>query len=270
MFPSVGERGCFRSNEAVCSVGAARAPEEELMISSRILALFAVLLAATVARAQEQGYTVHRTDASRAALLSADAEAWSAAHIIEWGPSRYSTTFRALWDDAGLHLLWEVADPSPWHTMTERDDRIWEEEVVEVFLDLDGSGRHYYELEVSPAGVVCDVDMITASPWQGDLAWNLEGLEARAHPRTDAKGTTTGWAVTAFLPWSGFRPLPSARAVSLPPEPRDAWRFNAFRIERPGGPQSPKKDAVFAAWSPPSGSTFHEPAAFRPFRFEAR
>jgi hypothetical protein len=240
-------------------------------MSTWAMALLAGLIAAPRGAAdEEQAYTVRRTEASRSALLAAGRDAWSGASAIEWGPAEYATTFRALWDDDGLYLLWEAVDPSPWHTMTERDDRIWEEEVVEIFLDLDGSGRHYYELEVSPANVVCDLHMISASPWQGDLEWDLEGLETRVHSRTDAAGTTTGWTAAAFLPWSGFRSLPSARAIALPPRAGDSWRFNVFRIERPGGPEDPRKDAVFAAWSPPSGASFHEPAAFRPFRFEAR
>lgn len=243
------------------------------MSSILAVAFLGALLAAPLAVAaadQEPGYTVGRTEASHGTLLAAAADAWSGAPTIEWGPPEYSTTFRALWSERGLYVLWEAVDPSPWHTMTERDDHLWEEEVVEIFLDLDGSGRHYYELEINPGGVVCDLEMISASPWQGDFEWDLDGLETRVHPRTESSGTTTGWAATAFLPWEGFRSLLSARGVALPPKVGDAWRFNVFRIKRPGGPENPKKDAVSVAWSPPSGASFHEPAAFRPFRYEAR
>ena len=48
----------------------------------------------------------------------------------------------------------------------------------------------------------------------------------------------------------------------------DRWRFNVFRIERPGGPEAPQKDGVFAAWSPPSVKTFHDAGAFRDLVFE--
>ena len=46
--------------------------------------------------------------------------------------------------------------------------------------------------------------------------------------------------------------------------------LNVFRIKRPGGPKDPNTNAVFAAWSPPSGPSFHDAGAFRPFVFEAR
>jgi hypothetical protein len=142
--------------------------------------------------------------------------------------------------------------------------------VVEIFLDPDRSGRDYYELEIDPANVVCDLRMI--SPWpdkKGDIDWNLAGLETRVHTMKDGAGRATGWTATAVLPWSGLRPLPSAGKVAVPPEAGDRWRFNVFRIERPGGPGAPEKDAVFAAWSPPSVKSFHDAGAFRDFVFLA-
>jgi hypothetical protein len=229
-----------------------------------------LLLAPLAAAAAPPDYRVARTGASRAALLAGTEDTWSQAARISWGPSPYETAFRALWDQEGLHLRFEAQDPSPWHTMTKRDDELWEEEVVEIFIDLNRSGRDYYELEINPANVVCDLRM--ASPWPdkvGHIEWSLEGLETRVHPRKDAAGKTVGWTATAFLPWSGFRPLPSAHGIALPPKPGDTWAFNVFRIKRPGGPTAPKEDGVFAAWSTPSGPSFHDPKAFRSFVFEA-
>jgi hypothetical protein len=214
-------------------------------------------------------YEVARTSAPSEPVLAADEAAWAAASPIEWGRSPYVTRFRALWSDGGLYLRYDVSDPSPWHTMTRRDEHLWEEEVVEIFLDPDRSGHDYYELEVNPANVVCDLRMIDAQPWKGEFEWDLAGLETRVHAAKHAHGRTTGWTVTALLPWSGLRALPSARSVAVPPRPGDRWRFNVFRVERPGGPQDPKKDAVAVAWSPPKGESFHEPSAFRDLVFAA-
>jgi len=226
-----------------------------------------VLLPAPGLAVETPSYTVATTTAERAALLAADETAWGGASAIAWGPVPYETRFRALWSPAGLFLRFDADDPSPWHTMTRKDEHLWEEEVVEIFIDLDRSGRDYYELEINPANVVCDLRMI--APWpdkKGDIDWDLAGLETRVHAR-NAAGSPPGWTATAFLPWSGFRSLPSARPVSLPPEPGDAWRFNVFRIERPGGPKSPEKDTMFAAWSPPSVQSFHDAGAFRDLVF---
>ena len=214
------------------------------------------------------GYEVARTAAPRETLLSADDASWAGVSAVEWGPTAYSTRFRAAWNDEGLFLRFDATDPSPWHTMSRRDEHLWEEEVVEIFLDPDRSGRDYYELEINPANVTCDLRML--SPWpdkKGDIDWDLAGLATRVHALRGQAGETLGWTATAFLPWSGLRSLPSARKLPLPPRTGDVWRFNVFRIDRPGGQRRPEQDAVFAAWSPPSVKSFHDPTAFRDFRF---
>jgi len=240
-----------------------RRPVEMMLLGMTAL----VALSAGAPAADAPAYTVATTAAETGALLAADDAAWSGAPAIAWGPVPHETRFRALWSPAGLFLRFDADDASPWHTMTREDEHLWDEEVVEIFIDLDRSGRDYYELEINPANVICDLRMI--SPWpnqKGDIDWDLAGLETRVHARK-GEGAPPGWMATAFLPWSGFRSLPSAGPVALPPKPGDAWRFNVFRIERPGGPESPQKDGVFAAWSPPSGRSFHDAGAFRDLVF---
>ena len=56
----------------------------------------------------------------------------------------------------------------------------------------------------------------------------------------------------------------------MPPKPEDAWRFNVFRVKRPGGKSAPEVGAVEVAWSPPPGESFHMPEAFRDFVFAPR
>jgi hypothetical protein len=229
-------------------------------------ALFLLLLSsAGVANEADPAYRVVASTRSHDELLSGAAAVWEGANAnrIEWGAERYRTSFEALWNDMGLYVRFRATDPAPWHTYTQRDDPLWDEEVVEIFLDLDRSGRDYAEIEVSPANVVCDVRMVSPSPdKEMDLSWDLVGLESRVDV------DPTGWTSTAYLPWEGLRSLPSASNVSLPPKADDRWRFNVFRIERPYGPEKPNRNVVFSAWSRPSGASFHEPAVFRDFVFE--
>jgi hypothetical protein len=226
------------------------------------------VLGAVLAGDESPAYTVARARAVPEALLRAEEGAWRGVAAVSWGPAWCSTRFRAVWNDEALLLRFDATDPDPWSTMTRRDEHLWEEEVVEIFLDLDRSGRDYHELEISPANVVCDVRMIAASPdKRNDLGWNHAGLATRTRINSDAAGKTVGWTATASLPWAGFRSLPSARAISLPPKTGDRWRFNLFRIERPGGKDAPQKDAVTVAWSPTGEPSFHVPKAFRDFVF---
>lgn len=215
-------------------------------------------------------YTVVRLAAPIAGLLPADAPAWQAAHPIEWGPARYRTRFLACWDHDALHVRWDAVDDRPWHTMTRRDEHIWEEEVVEIFLDPLRSGRNYAELEISPVNSVCDLRVETPGPpLKATTEWDWTGMRSTVVPLGDGHAGGTGWTALARLPFAALATLSPETARATRPAPGATWRFNVFRIKRPGGPERPHEGAVFAAWSPPSGGTFHDPAAFRPFVFGA-
>jgi hypothetical protein len=238
------------------------------------IAAVCLLAAAAGAPREEPRYEIRKTEVKADVLLAVEADAWNAATPITWGPAGYETTFRGAWNDEGLFVVFEAVDPSPWHTFEKRDDRLWDEEVVEIFLDLDRSGTHYAEVEISPANVVCDLHILYPLPmkdgdpeWKGDRAWNYEGLVSRAEIHKDKDGRTTGWRASAFLPWSGLASLPSAKHVSLPPKPGDVWRFNVFRIERPHGPEEPERDTLYLAWSPAPIPKFHVASTFRDLVF---
>ena len=205
-------------------------------------------------------YVARRID-DGSTLLDADAPGWAAADTITWGTAPYLTVFLALWGDDALFLRFDAADAAPWSTMTRHDDRLWEEEVVEVFLDPSRSGIDYAELEISPANVVCD--LIVHRPWpelHSDPAWHIEGLATRVVPWSARDAGGEGWSATARIPWQGLRPVTDA--VIVPPRPGDIWHFNVFRIKRPGGPARPAENVVLSAWSPTGTPSFHVPAAF--------
>ena len=215
------------------------------------------------------GYNVLALDRKAPDLIEPESSAWSTPDVVKWGPAPYLTCFRARWDEEALHVRFDAADTAPWHTMTRRDDHIWEEEVVEIFLDADGSGLHYAELEISPANVVCDLDVVT--PWpnlKSVTAWDWDGMTSAVHAGVEPSAGPDGWTAIARLPWAGLRSLyPDSSRVTLPPAAGEAWRFNVFRIKRPAGPSRPAEGVVYAAWSRPAGPSFHDPAAFRPLTF---
>ena len=186
------------------------------------------------------------TDAQESPAAASD-DPWSLAETITWGPSRYLTRFRGLWTDTAMFVRFDAADDEPWHTMTNRDDHIWEEEVVEIFLDPESKGIDYAELEISPANVVCD--LIVRRPWpnlRSDPAWHIRDLETRVVPWRDRESGPSGWTALAKIPWSGL--LPIASDVAVPPRAGSVWAFNVYRIKRPGGPSKPEEGVILAAW----------------------
>ncbi len=198
-------------------------------------------------------------------LLDAAHAGWGGASRIAWGPAAYRTSFRAMWHAEGLAIRFDATDDRPWHTFTRRDDPIWREEAVEIFLDPAGTGLAYAEIEISPGNVVCDLRV--HEPWpslDSDAGWDWAGLVSRVVPGDAGPGC---WTALGWLPWDGLRSLSPGAAARVPPRTGDAWRFNVCRIKRPGGSADPERDAVFAAWSVPEGPSFHVPSMFRGFVF---
>lgn len=159
-----------------------------------------------------------------------------------------------LWDDRNLYFAFVCKDPRPWSSMFKRDSFLWTEEVVEVFLDPDGDGRDYPELEVSPHNVV--VDLLIPEPPSGETdpavaaSWDIAGL------RTSVGRHSAGWTVEIAIPWDSL----GDAGVEHAPKYGDVWRVGLYRIERPGGAGSDQAPQ-FQAWSVTSKS-FHEPARF--------
>jgi hypothetical protein len=222
----------------------------------------------TAPLAPDAVYRVAWTHARPVTLLPGHDKAWKAAQRIEWGPASYRTAFRALWNSEGLAIRFEACDNRPWHTMTRLDDPIWEEEVVEIFIDPACLGRHYAEVEISPVNVVTDLHILEPHPHlNGDRSWDWRGLESTVVPGSCGGLTPGSWVALAWLPWSGLQSMAPEVTPRVPPSPGDAWRFNVFRIKRPHGPSEPERDAIYAAWSAPEGPSFHEPGAFRRMEF---
>jgi Carbohydrate-binding family 9 len=167
------------------------------------------------------------------------------------GPALQQTTAHVCYDDAALYVRFDCQDRDIWGAYTQRDDPIYDEEVVEVFI-APGSAApaHYYEFEVSPNGVLLDalIDNPTAqrADLRVDFEWDCPGLRWWAGRDDDAG---QWWAALA-IPWAG---IGSAR------RPAAIWRANFYRIERP-------RDAEpeFSCWSPTyvEPIDFHKPACF--------
>ena len=185
--------------------------------------------------------------------------AWETAAVA--GPFRITgdgaaaplaTEVRMLYDDDSLYVLFRCEDPEPWATKENWDENLWEEEVVEVFLQPDPKVPAYAEFEVNPLGAVMD----TWCPKPGGPVpfdtWNLEGL--RAAPRKSGKNEKDkGWTCEIGIPWKGLNGKGSPDGAA--PKPGDRWRIGLYRVEA-------KPMPMLLAWSPTMGPSFHVPEKF--------
>ena len=157
-------------------------------------------------------------------------------------PPVQATRLQVAWDERELRVLFCVEDNYVWATLSERDAPLYNEEVVEVFLDPGGDLAAYYEFEVNPLNAVLDLELRReASGWKKDFQWRCEGLQ------TAVQSNAAGWSAEFSIPFASLGAVPGG----------NPWRANFYRIDRPA-------DAPWelSAWSPTGAPSFHVPARF--------
>lgn len=194
-------------------------------------------------------------------------------------PPRYRTRAKLAWDDAHLYVAVEMEEPDVWATYTTRDQVVFEENDIEIFLDPDGDGRAYYELEVNCLGTIFDLYLHRTYRDGGPAVhpWDCAGLRTAIgvrgtvnDPRDEDRGWTLEWAIpfACLVPPAGdFEPEGAEVArAGAPPRPGDTWRVNFSRVQwrhvfeeldaagRRVGPKRPRAatDRAEAAGAPPA------------------
>ena len=165
-------------------------------------------------------------------------------------PSRYETVARMLWDDTYLYVGFHCIDPDIWGTIMHRDGHIFDEEVVEIFLDADSDSISYVEIEVSPLNVLLDLYVLKrGDAWRMLFDWDSEGLlhavsvDGKVNER---EVEDRSWTVEMAIPLADI-----VTAPHIPPTHGDAWRVNLYRIDRA------KDRDEYSAWSPTGFLNYH-------------
>ena len=175
------------------------------------------------------------------------------------GQTRQRTVARALWDDEYLYVAFECEDEAIWGVTTRRDQDIYQQEVVEVFVDADCDDIGYVEIEVNPLNAVLDLFMLNrGNKRHGLWDWDSKGLQTAVRVDGDPTRRHTrdrSWTVEMAIPMVDFTTAPN-----LPPQPGDVWHMNLYRIDRGVG----EKEGVdeYSAWSPPGIINYHTPQRF--------
>ncbi len=215
-------------------------------------------------RPRNKRYLVRRTTGKITMDGKGDEPDWKTAPTtgpfpssLKGEPQLPRTEARLLWDDKYLYVLFTAADDDVWAQVKKPDDlKMWTEQVFEVYLDADGNGAEYIELQVNPRGVIFDAYL--PRPGQVQVDWS-SGLIAKVLVRgtLNKRGDKDqGWQAELAIPLAAARGRSKA-ALTLPPAVGQVWRANLFTTDRPA------QGALKAwAWSPPRRPTFHAPDRF--------
>ena len=171
---------------------------------------------------------------------------------LDGAPSPYQTEARALYDDTYLYFSFRCRDDNIWATFKTRDQHLWEEEVVEVFLQADSQRTTYIELEVNPLGTMLDIFLLDVRKPLHYESWNSQKLMwgVQVSGTVDGKGGDKEWTCEIALPIEDI-----VTAENRKPQAGDRWRLNLYRVE-----QQPRP--ALLAWSPTFKDDFHLPGKF--------
>lgn len=192
-------------------------------------------------------------------------EAWQLAKRISLRKNRsgdqvsdslLTSSVKSCYDTDKLYFLFICRDPDVWTSYTERDDYLWKEEAVEVFIDVDEEPENYVEIEVSPANVLFDSYIV--DPQNIDVTatalFNLPGIETAVHVNgtlNKRNDIDESWTVEIAIP---FEDLTTGLTKKITKETE--IKINFYRLDMNEG-----MDRGAYAWSPTGGS-FHRPPVF--------
>ena len=201
--------------------------------------------------------------------------AWALADTVELrttdtgGKPKQPTEAKLLWNDQFLYVGFVCHDWDIWGTLRERDSALYNEEVVEVFIDADSDQRTYIELEVNPLNALFDAFVINGKDrGQGIRVlrdWNSKDLthavfvdgSVKAVPLAERSGEISHpdryWSCEIAIPFADILTAPN-----IPPHVGDVWRINLYRIER----GRTKAEDEYSAWSPTWKVDYHRPEHF--------
>lgn len=211
-----------------------------------------------------------KTDAEIEIDGELDEEAWASAGTIarlvnpsSGGVAQPAASAKLLWDETNLYIGFDVTDDFLKSEYEEADDHLWEQDCVEVMIDPDGDGRNYFEMQVSPNGIVFDTRYEAARDPRpfGHLDWNSE-LNAAVSVRGEVNDDDEdeGYTVEMAIPWAAFA---HGETPATPPTTNASWRMNLFVMDtRPG--EEPQR---MVAWSAPRRPDFHTLDRFGNVRF---
>lgn len=152
---------------------------------------------------------------------------------------KYSTRAKMLWDDNYLFVAAVLEDDNIVAKLSKRDTIIYYDNDFEVFIDPDGDGHNYFEIENNARGVI--FDLMLDKPYRNGgnfmIQWDCPGLRLAVHNNgtiNNQEDKDKSWVVEMAIP---------REAITLnfnnPLKAGKCWRVNFSRVQwlKKGGPE---------------------------------
>jgi hypothetical protein len=168
---------------------------------------------------------------------------------------KYTTTAKILWDDNYLYIGAVIKEKDIEAKLTHRDDIVFHDNDFEIFLDPDGDGTEYFEIETNAIGTIFDLLLDRAYRSNGNFftQWNCPGIKLAVYRKgtlNNAADEDDYWSVEIAIPHDALK-------VSFNNSLKQSrcWRLNFSRVEwlKKKGPEENW------VWSPTGKIDMHMP-----------
>ena len=232
----------------------------------RVVAMLILLCEAVCFAQSTAPYRCHRISSVPVIDGRINDKAWQNAPVITLvdcrtgEAARHLTRARMCWDDSCLYIAFNSRDSDIRNHYLSRDESIFNEELVEVYIVPGDDLLNYFEINLSPRNVLFDAK-ISVENEQGakrktDKNWNCPGIKSAVlvDGTIDSPGDTdNGWTAEIAIPFAAL--------AHKAPRVGDHWRINLYRIEKHPAPEQ------YQAWSPTMDGAFHRPYRFGVLEF---
>ncbi|MEO6188305.1 MAG: carbohydrate-binding family 9-like protein [Ginsengibacter sp.] len=174
----------------------------------------------------------------------------------------YQTKVKLLYSETGIYVLFFCEDKKLTATMDKDFLDLWNEDVVEIFLQPDGGNPTYLEYEISPLNYELPIIIYNEkgklNSWQ---PFHYENDRKTRHATTvqggekKSNGQVKSWTAEIFIPFNLMKPV-----LDKVPTSGTNWKGNIFRVDY-------DEEATEWSWQL-TGSSFHEYEKFGSFHFE--
>ena len=145
------------------------------------------------------------------------------------------TNVKMLWDKDAFYVFAKMEEPHVWAKIKERDAVIFKDDDFEIFIDPDGDGHHYFEIEMNAFNTIWDLMLMRPYRIDGERKvlwqWNINGLESQTHIEgsiNNPDDIDKCWTAEIKIPMKVLKEFEnkSSKAKGL-----RQWRVNFSRVD---------------------------------------
>jgi len=173
---------------------------------------------------------------------------------IKGNSPKMTTMVKSIWSDKYLYFLFVCKDDFIKATMTSFNDKLYEEDVVEIFLDDNNDIKTYIEIEINPLNAVLHYQV--NNNLKGDIL-TYARVDNCIQSAVRINNSASEISYEIAIPFTEF-----VTSFNTPPKSGDSWGMNLFRIDR-----GEDTEDEYSAWSPTGVLNFHKPEFFGKINF---